>query len=221
MLINCDLGECLTPNIDSKIMPKINMANIACGGHAGDKKSMLATVILAKKYRTTIGAHPSYIDKQNFGRNSIEVSTELLFTQLLQQIKTLENICINNNTKLHYIKPHGALYHDMMLNTNTMQVIINLINTINPKLKLVVQYGINAASLTIAKKNNITLLYEAFADRAYQGIQLKQRGKKGSVFNDKDKIISQFYKLSSNKDIDTICFHSDNTASVDALLNCK
>ncbi len=219
MLINCDLGECLTPNIDSKIMPKIAMASIACGGHAGDRKSMLDTVLLAKKYHTIIGAHPSYIDKKNFGRKSIYTNQELLFKQLLQQVTTLRDICSNNNSKLSYIKPHGALYHDMMANSDIMQIIINLISTINPKLKLIVQHGISTASLTLAKKNNITLLYEAFADRVYNGLKLKPRDKKDSVLSDKDKIIAQFYKLSRNKNIDTICFHSDNLASVNVLLS--
>lgn len=221
MLINCDLGECLIPNLDAKIMPHIAMASIACGGHSGNNKSMLDTVLLAKKYGVTIGAHISYLDKKNFGRISQNVSDDTLYKQIIYQMRQLETICINNKTKISYIKPHGALYHDMMNNNNIIAVIIKLIKEVNTELKLVMQYGINSPSIELAKNNNIALLYEVFADRGYMGKNLIPRNKDGAILGDKKIIIEQLHAFSRNKEIDTICFHSDNKASVAALINNK
>ena len=113
-LINCDLGECLDPNPDGQIMPLINQASIACGGHVGDSDSMNKTIKLAKQHQVSIGAHPSYPDKVNFGRISMPMSLTALFDSIQRQVNTLDEICQRHGVKLDYIKPHGALYHDMM-----------------------------------------------------------------------------------------------------------
>ncbi|MCH9769733.1 MAG: LamB/YcsF family protein, partial [Gammaproteobacteria bacterium] len=108
MLINCDLGECLTPNPDTDIMPLINMANIACGRHVGDDKSMVNTIQLAKQNNVKIGAHPSYADKANFGRISHDLSAEDLHYLIYDQVVYFQTLCHQQGAKLEYIKPHGA-----------------------------------------------------------------------------------------------------------------
>ena len=213
------MGECLTPNPDTKIMPLIDMASIACGGHVGDDVSMTETILLAKKNNTIIGAHPSYADEENFGRFSIDMPKQALYDLLSTQIQHLQNLCKKNNVALSYIKPHGALYHDMMKKPEVMQVIIDVISEIDSKLDLVVQAGFGAYLKNFGKNTNACFLHEVFADRAYHGLQMLPRDKKGSVFNDEYLIIEQFERFLNEKSfkIDTICFHSDNQASVKAL----
>ncbi len=211
-LINCDLGECLTPNPDAEIMPLIDIANIACGGHVGDNNSMLKTIQLAKHNQVKIGAHPSYADKQNFGRISHQLNDQALYDLLYQQIANFQKLCQENTAVLETIKPHGALYHDITHHSNIFDICCEVIQNIDENLSLVVQAGFK-------KKTNINLLYEVFADRAYQGIQMVPRREENAVLKSVDSIIEQYqyFLMQDSFALDTICFHGDNPASVEAL----
>ena len=219
-LINCDLGECLTPDNDATIMPLIDMANIACGGHASDDYNIAKTIKLALKNLVIIGAHPSYNDKVNFGRISYELSADELFATVYKQVSNFQKICLNLGAKLTYIKPHGALYHDMMKKDLVMDTICRVVKNIGCDLALVVQTGINSKKIArIAKKLNITFYYETFADRAYNKTQLIPRISSAAVLNNVQDIIKQYRQFLYNKavEVDTIYFHSDNQASIKAL----
>ena len=109
--INCDLGEGL--NNEHVIMPLINSCNIACGGHAGDSQTMIECVEISIKNDVEIGAHPSYPDKENFGRKKIDISRAELYFSLIDQIERLNSIAVSYGKKLHHIKAHGALYNQM------------------------------------------------------------------------------------------------------------
>lgn len=218
MLINADVGECGF-EVDTKIMPYVNMASIACGGHTGDQASIVATVNLAKKYKVKIGAHLSYVDKENFGRISQNISTYKLAAQLKTQLQHLEKVCYGQQLHISYIKPHGALYHDILRSLDKFKLVLNLSTTLQTA-KLVVQFGlIDELRKQLAKQNNVRLLTEVFADRAYEndGINLHPRSEKASVFDNADAIKNQFNHLKSSAKADTICFHSDNPASIKAL----
>lgn len=219
-LINCDLGECLTPNPDEMIMPLIDMASIACGGHIGDDDSMIASIKLAKRHSVRIGVHPSYFDQANFGRVSHAMSVEELFELVYKQVNHFQNLCEQQNVTLEYIKPHGALYHDMMQNLDVLNILCDVIHAIDLPLSLVVQSGINTALFEdVSTGKNIPFLYEVFADRGYQLHQLIARGEQGAMLEDPHKIVDQYHYFSTDyaNNIDTICFHSDNPASVEAL----
>tara|TARA_B100000029_G_scaffold339016_1_gene331178 strand:+ start:3504 stop:4241 length:738 start_codon:yes stop_codon:yes gene_type:complete len=221
---NCDLGECLNPNPDKTIMALIDMANIACGGHAGNESSMKKTINLAIKNNVKIGIHPSYIDKKNFGRVSHNIDEKKLFDDLYKQVKTFQETCLKNNANLEYIKPHGALYHDMMHKKSVLKTILKVIKKTNKSLALVVQAGIKKDEFEkISKKENIKFLYEVFADRGYNGLKMIPRNKPKAVLRDVKLIINQYKKFQKNSEtkIDTICFHSDNPASVKALKKIK
>ena len=215
MLINCDLGECLTPGPDTDVMPLIDMANIACGGHAGDDESMVKTIKLAKENNVKIGVHPSYEDQANFGRVSYQLNDDELYDLVYQQVSHFQNLCHNNNASLEYVKPHGALYHDMMEKPLVLDVICRVIKAVDENLKLVVQAGVK----DFRKNTNVAFLYEVFADRGYDGIEMLPRGEKGAVLDNADAIVEQYQRFLCEKSfkIDTICFHSDNSASVEAL----
>lgn len=219
-LINCDLGECLTPNPDEEIMPLIDMASVACGGHIGDDSSMVEAIKLAKQQEARIGVHPSYVDQANFGRVSHSVSLEELFQLIYKQVEHFKKLCEHQNTTLEYIKPHGALYHDMMQKQDVLNVLCEVIHTLDSSLCLVIQSGINTGLFEdISKDKNISFLYEVFADRGYHLHQLIPRGEQGAMLEDAQEIVDQYHYFSSDyaSNIDTICFHSDNPASVEAL----
>lgn len=218
--INCDLGECLKPDPDSTIMPLINMANIASGGHAGDQSSMSKTILLAKQYGVTIGIHPSYQDKANFGRISHDLSTQQLVKLLSEQIAAFVSLCQQYDMEAHYIKPHGALYHDMMHKPEVLMALCQCIADLDYGFALVVQAGIESEYFeSVSQQTGIPFLYEAFADRQYQGTKLTPRTQAGAVLSNPEQIIEQYHRLSARQDmhVDTICFHSDNPASVKAL----
>lgn len=220
MLINCDLGECLTPDPDVQVMPLIDMANIACGGHVGNVASMTKTILLAKQHGVRIGAHPSYFDREHFGRVSLNLRPSDLYTSLRQQLTAFSTICENQAVQPQYIKPHGALYHDMMREPAVFDVICDVIQSINPSLALIVQAGVNTAQLSkVAAQRKIQLFYEAFADRAYRGAALVPRTEAGAMLSDVDTILAQVkqFKTDPPFEVDTVCFHSDHPPSITAL----
>lgn len=213
------MGECLTPNPDAEIMPLIDMASVACGGHAGNDTSMLETIKLAKQNNVKIGAHPSYADKANFGRISHQLSSDELYELIYHQVSHFQKLCHDNGAILDYVKPHGALYHDMMKKPEVLSVICKVIRAIDKSLKLVVQAG----NKNFGKNESVHFLHEVFADRAYRGSEMISRSEKGAVL-DSSKAITQQYQQFLNEQsfkIDTICFHSDNKASVIALERLK
>lgn len=220
MQINCDLGECLTPNLDAQIMPLIDMANIACGGHVGDVTSMRNTIALAKQHGVSIGAHPSYFDRANFGRVHLTISPSDLFASLRQQLTAFMVLCDNLETAAQYIKPHGALYHDMMHQPAVLEIICDVMQSINPRLKLVVQAGINSeAMMQQSKQRQIPFMYEAFADRGYRGVEMIPRTEAGALLPTAEAILAQVEQFTTSPlfAVDTLCFHSDHPPSMQGL----
>ena len=213
MLINADVGECGI-TIDSKVMPHINMASIACGGHIGDKNSIKQTVLLASKNNCLIGAHISYDDKENFGRSTPNINSKELYKQIKYQLKLMQSICLDNQITIDYIKPHGALYHDAIKNFDKFKIILKLANEFCIK-KIITQKDAMVDKKKLLK-NNTKLLFEVFADRKYINEKLLPRSTKGAVLDNPEDIVIQYNKL-KNTNYDTICFHSDNPASILAL----
>jgi UPF0271 protein len=218
-IINCDLGECLAPNPDTHIMPLIDMANVACGGHTGDDKNMVQSIQLAVQNKVKIGAHPSYLDKKNFGRLSHDLSKNELFDLIYNQVLHFQQLCIENGAQLNHIKPHGALYHDMTHKQSVLNTMCDVIKAINQNLSLVVQAGNEVHFKHIETNTKIQLLHEVFADRGYHNTYIIPRGEKGAILDNAHTIIKQYQDFLNKKPfkIDTICFHSDNITSIEAL----
>src|SRR4051812_12303845 len=107
--INCDLGEGI--GNDEAIMPFISSANIACGFHAGDTATMDQTVLLAKRNGVAIGAHPSFYDRENFGRTEMHLSVTEIYNLVQKQIQILRSVAARHEMRLKHVKPHGALYN--------------------------------------------------------------------------------------------------------------
>lgn len=216
--------------LDKNIMPYIDRANIACGFHASDPDVMAKTVKLAVKHKVIIGAHPGYNDKQGFGRRPIPHSLNEIKHLISYQIGALQSICQLYGAQVDYIKPHGALYHDMMNNLNVFKTIIETIHSINPKLSLVLLAKSNMNSYQqIANKYQINLQYEVFADRQYSANgDLVPRSENNAVLENEADILNQVKNLAKGyitsqdgKNIsikaDTVCVHGDNLAAVNLI----
>ncbi len=225
--LNCDIGEGY--NFDEEIFPYINMANLACGYHAGDKKTMQKSIILAKQYDVTIGAHISYKDKVNFGRKSIKYTKNDLETLCVEQIDILNNHCNYYDAKLIYVKPHGAMYNDMMKDNEIFIVILKAISTYNKKIKLMILSTTNNKKYQdIASTYDIELIYEVFADRNYtkDGF-LVARTQENAIIHDEKLVINRIKNLQKNGFLEaidktklniqahTICVHGDNEKALD------
>lgn len=164
MKITCDLGEGF--NNEAELMPYIFSCSIACGYHAGDMDTMRHTVALAMEHQVSIGAHPSFPDKENFGRKKINMSLPDLINAITDQVNTLNFICEENNASLTHIKPHGALYNLAVKDEKTAEAIIEAIKAL--QLNLILYTPFQGRLAELARKNNIKVWNEAFADRNYR-----------------------------------------------------
>lgn len=224
MQVNCDLGEGLDA-IDAALMPYIDMASIACGGHTGDRDSMTRALTLAHQHGLMIGAHPSYPDRLHFGRFSQpQLSSEELFDSLCRQVNQLKTLSEDLNTKLHYIKAHGALYNDSVHNQERFGVLIRVAQLFS--LPLVIQaHPLNNAHEKLSA--GVELIREAFADRAYMDNgNLVARNYPHAVLSDVDQAIEQVSDIQNQGRLrtengnwlaikaDTICLHSDSPNAV-------
>ena len=227
MYINADVGESIQ---DKEFLPFLDIANIACGGHAGDESSMQQRIQLAKQYGVKISAHISYQDKENFGRKSLFSSPAELKFQLLKQLQTLDKICTKNNYPLTYVKPHGALYNDTIKNKLVLRSVAEVITAYNSNLQWIFFANKrNEEHQKIVNKYGIKLCFEAFADRKYEKGLLMDRKKTGAVIKDSDEIIRRFFLLQKQGMIvnergllenilaQTVCFHGDNSTSLQAI----
>ncbi|MDQ9090203.1 5-oxoprolinase subunit PxpA [Pseudoalteromonas haloplanktis] len=237
MKLNCDLGESFgvwQMGLDTEVMPHIDMANIACGFHGGDSDVMASTLRLAKQYNVMIGAHPSYPDKQGFGRRSMALSAQELTNCLHYQIAALEGMARVQGLSLEYVKPHGALYNDMMLDETLLTTVMQAIACYPSTLKLMILATANAKQhQQLAKQYQLDLILEAFADRQYtdDGL-LVSRSLAGSV-HDKPALIAQVKQLlttgcvttRSGKQLplhaDSLCVHGDNAAGIALIQEIK
>ncbi|MCO7200488.1 5-oxoprolinase subunit PxpA [Pseudoalteromonas sp. OANN1] len=230
MLLNCDLGESFGAwkmGLDEHVMPHIDMANVACGFHAGDPDVLAQTLKLVNTHQVTLGAHPSYPDRQGFGRRSMQLSEQEIINALHYQIAAIEGMAKVQGLTLSYVKPHGALYNDMMKSQRLLSCVIKAISHYPSELKLMVLATAQQAShQQLADDYNVSLIFEAFADRLYtdEGL-LTPRSEAGAV-HDKSALLAQVKQLhqqgsvttASGKSLslraDTLCVHGDNKASI-------
>ncbi|KAF7781375.1 UPF0271 protein [Pseudoalteromonas rubra] len=237
MLLNCDLGESYGAwkmGLDSHVMPHIDLANIACGFHAGDPTVMANTLALAKAHHVGIGAHPGYPDLQGFGRRSMNLSETDLRNTLHYQIAALEGMARVQGMTLRYVKPHGALYNDMMRDEAILLQVLKTLSEYPTKLELMLLATAKQAHHTrLAEQFGVELLFEAFADRLYtdQG-QLSPRTQPNAV-HDEANLLAQVKQLLTHGTVttasgqalplkaDTLCVHGDNMDSINQIVTIK
>jgi 5-oxoprolinase (ATP-hydrolysing) subunit A len=229
LLLNCDLGEAAGGDqlaIEAQVMPYIDQANIACGFHAGNSQIMDQTLVLAKQHKVAVGAHPSYPDKFNFGRQSMTMASPDLIACLDYQILNLEKNAKQHAMALSYVKPHGALYNDMMINGHLRSAVMASVANSSCS-SLMLQATVHQEThRQEADMFGIQLLFEVFADRAYQDCgALVPRNQSGAIL-DKEKMLAQVSQLSHQGSLTTIsgkrlklsanslCVHGDNPQAV-------
>jgi UPF0271 protein len=221
--LNADLGE--SPNsvangTDAELMRYISSANIACGGHAGDERTMRATLQLAKDNQVSAGAHPSFPDRENFGRVEMRLPIEDLERSLLAQIRELQSIAKEVGVALAHVKPHGALYHAANRDPEVAKAIGSATLACDRSLILVGQA--ESACLEIWCGMGLTVAAEAFADRAYEADgTLRKRTLPGALLASEDDAARQALSIAVdhrvrafdgseiNLTAQTICLHSD------------
>lgn len=223
--LNADLGEGCAG--DSDLMSVITSCNIACGGHAGDAASMREALQLAKANGVAAGAHPSFPDRENFGRTPSSLSGKDLEQVLIGQVETLREIAVEMSVSLTHLKPHGALYNMAAIDAELAQSIVTVVEQTLPSAKLV---GPPASELEkAARSRGVGFTAEGFADRAYEADgQLRDRTKPGAVIQDADAQAEQALRIATQHSVTaydgnlislpvaTICVHGDTPESVAA-----
>ena len=221
--LNCDMGEGM--GNDAELMPFISSANIACGAHAGDEHTMQRTAALALQYGVAIGAHPSFNDKENFGRTEMQLTMPELYMLVQKQVKLLDKICATAGATLHHVKPHGALYNMAAKEATLSAAIANAIFDLNPALIL---YGLSGSHLISEAKNlGLKTASEVFADRTYrEDGSLTPRSKPNALIEDEAIAMKQILQFIQQKTVtstsgkiislqaDTICIHGDGKHAV-------
>ena len=224
--LNADLGEDESAEgiaRDIAIMDIVSSCNIACGGHAGSSETMRAMLVTAKAKGVSVGAHPSYPDRANFGRISIEINPASLKSSLLEQLATIKAMAVDTATNIIHLKPHGALYNDAQDNEALADILVEIARTKN--LALVGMAGSIANQK--ANENGVRFIAEAFIDRRYtKRARLVPRTEEDAVIANDAERIEQGLALAQGKSIvtagnqlltlkaGTLCLHSDSDGAL-------
>jgi UPF0271 protein len=232
MKLNCDLGESFgawSMPVEKDIMSEIDQANIACGFHAGDPLVMKAALDIAKAHGVSVGAHPSYPDLQGFGRRSMAMQANELSACIQYQVSALVGMADIVGTQVDYVKPHGALYNDMMKSKDIRQTVMKSVAAMcQGKLPLMVQATSEHQEITDeAKQHGVSLLFEAFSDRRYtdEGY-LQSRQIDGAVLSSQEALVQAKQLIEQGTvttasgatlsiQADSLCVHGDTAGAVE------
>ncbi len=226
--INCDLGEKSkfhSIENDPDLLSIVNSANIACGYHAGDEETMDMTIKISKSNGVSIGAHPSFNDPENFGRKRINLSSSKINKLIINQYEILQKIAQKHNEKVTHIKPHGALNNMACENFELANTIAKAINDIDKNIIFLVPTG--SKMETAAKKLNMKIACEIFADRSYEDDgNLVSRSKDHALITNPEVAKKHVLSMVKNQaincysgkqipcEIDSVCIHGDNQSSL-------
>jgi UPF0271 protein len=233
--INCDLGEKSkhhSNKYDPDLLEIVNSANIACGFHAGDKETMNQVIKISKKNGVSIGAHPSFNDPENFGRERMDLSSNEIRKLIIDQYEILQNIALDNNDRVSHIKPHGALNNMACEDIELSMTLANVIKEIDKDLIYLVPTGSKMEKA--AKKLDMKIACEIFADRNYEDDgNLVSRKKPHALITDPEiakkhvlnMVKNQAINCHSGKqipcEIDSVCIHGDNLSSLATAISIK
>jgi 5-oxoprolinase (ATP-hydrolysing) subunit A len=225
--INCDMGEGM--GNEEELMPFISSANIACGYHAGDRDTMKKVIDLCLEFNIAIGAHPSYPDKENFGRTDmVGISLQARDVQNIvsEQVFILKQVAKEAGAKLHHVKPHGALYNRAAWDEEVAEYICKALISTGNRLLL---YGLSGSKMKeVAAKYALDFRDEVFADRTYKDNgSLTPRTEENALIDNSEDVVSQVLEMVQNKRVrttsgkyipveaKTICIHGDGKHAVE------
>lgn len=222
--INCDMGEASYEsgvNQDKLFMPYIHACNIATGAHAGDLETMVKTMCFAKLNQVAIGIHPSYVDRDNFGRKVLDQSVDESITSIKRQIDIFKTIATRLEYDIDHCKAHGALYHELNRNKILREAYFNLLKE---EFENITIYGLSDSDfINAAEDLGFSVKHEVFADRRYHSKkQLVSRAEHNAIISDELEFLDQLNLLVNESKVqttaegiqslkvDTICIHSDS-----------
>ena len=238
MKLNADVGEGFgvwSMGDDAALMPYIDMANVACGGHASDPLTMRQTVRLAKQHNVSVGAHPSYPDIAGFGRRPLPMPHSEAALHVLAQLGALATIASTEGVTIDYVKPHGSLYNRMMDDLELMEELMTAIARSQFDIPFMILGTAEHQTYSeLADRLGVSLLFEAFADRRYTPDgRLQSRKIETSVYHDTQQILDQAEQIISKQQIvssdgsrikiraDTLCVHGDNQESIEIVKSLR
>lgn len=216
--LNADVGESIGD--DEGVLPFVSSANIACGFHAGNQQIMRDTVQLAQGLGVAIGAHPSFQDREGFGRREMEVSADELESLVAYQIGALAEVASALGSRLSHVKPHGALYNMAARDAAMADALTRAVRAVDASLVL---FGLSGSQLVAAgERVGLAVASEVFADRGYrQDGSLAPRGTPGAVLTDVADVARRAVEMATGQGVtsvdgttirvkaDTICIHGD------------
>lgn len=221
--INADLGE--GGAFDRELLLLVSSANISCGAHAGDTNSITCAIRLAVEHRVRIGAHPSYPDRENFGRLPMQLPYANLRQHLLSQLETLHTLISKQNATLAHIKPHGALYNQLAKDPKLADQFTEIVQEFDPTLPVVGLAG--GIFLHVAQQKGLRTYSEVFADRRYKKDgTLVPRSNAQAVIEDSDEAVAQCLEIVKHHHVrsidehlvpvqaDTLCVHGDSAIAL-------
>ncbi|MEA2635623.1 MAG: 5-oxoprolinase (ATP-hydrolyzing) subunit [Chloroflexota bacterium] len=222
--LNADVGEG-DPETDAALLALVSSANIACGLHAGDARTMRATVTMAMRNGAAVGAHPGFDDREGFGRRPQHLTADEIGELVLRQLGALDAIARAEGTTLHHVKPHGALYNQAETDGTLASAIVAAIRAHDPGLRLVGRAG--SAMEDAARAASHPFGAEAFADRRYRADgTLLPRSEPGAVITAPEEVARQVRSLVTHSEVQasdgsrvavsfgTLCVHGDTPGAV-------
>lgn len=222
--LNVDLAEgCAN---DETLLKLVSSANVCCGLHAGDYNEMRKAIIWAKQNNVRIGAHPSFPDRENFGRTNMSLPDDEMKACLLYQLGAVKALCDDQGVELSYVKPHGALYNMAAKDPHLAKLIVETIKGFDPKLKLMGLSG--SLMLTVAEELGLSTISEVFADRHYLADgSLVPRTRPDAMVESDDEAIAQVLQMIQQGTVPTVdggdvaikaesvCLHGDGEHAVE------
>ncbi|AZI14322.1 5-oxoprolinase subunit PxpA [Avibacterium paragallinarum] len=221
--LNVDLAEGC--GNDQRLLQLVTSANVACGLHAGDFNEMRKAIRWAKENNVRVGAHPSFPDRENFGRTNMQLSDEELKACLLYQLGAIKALCEAENVPLSYVKPHGALYNQAAKEESLATLIVKTIKAFDPELKLMGLSG--SLMLNVAEQQGLGTISEVFADRHYLADgSLVPRSCADAMVESDEEAINQVLQMVLNGtvrsvdgvevaiNVDSICLHGDGEHAI-------
>ena len=206
--LNCDLGEGCP--FDAELMPLITSANVACGFHAGDPATAFATLILAARHGVQVGAHPSFNDRESFGRRELTRTEQQVFEECVYQLGALAGLARAAGIALAYVKPHGALYNMACRDDTYAAPVVRAAEVFG-----LTVIGLPGSRLEAACANRCRFIAEGFADRRYQPDgSLVPRGRADAFVEGPDEAVQQAERLLREGKVRTLCVHGDNPQAV-------
>jgi len=209
--LNCDVGEGeggLGGGHDAALIPLVSAVNVACGAHAGDVPTMARTIALASASGAAVGAHPSYPDRETFGRRHLDLAPDALEASLVAQIEALAAVATVAAVTLRHVKVHGALYNEAARDAALAEIVIRAVAHVSGQLIIVGPPG--SSLLGVAKVRGMRSMAEGFADRAYEPDgSLRSRSLPGAIHTDPVIAAHQAVELAATGRYDTLCIHGD------------